>query len=52
MNIQFVRLDSDLIERVNEIAKERGEKVSDMVNEIVRTYLRSLGESSSHRAGS
>src|SRR5215470_6685609 len=39
MNIQFVRLEHDVVEEVNRIALESRRTVSDLVNEIVRRHL-------------
>jgi len=39
MNEQFVRLELDVCERVNEVARETRKKVSQVVNEILREYL-------------
>jgi predicted transcriptional regulator len=39
MNVQFVRLDDDVTETINQIALDRKQTVSDLVNEVVRKYL-------------
>lgn len=39
MNIQFVRLEHDICDRINELARDRGQTVSDLVNEILRRQL-------------
>jgi len=39
MNIQFIRLDEDVCDAVNRLAREQGRTVSDFVNEAVRAYL-------------
>jgi len=39
MNVQFVRLEHDVCERANEAAREQGERVSDLVNRILREHL-------------
>ena len=43
MNIQFVRLDHDVCETINQMALESRRTVSDLVNEIVRDHLIRLG---------
>jgi predicted transcriptional regulator len=40
MNIQFVRLDHDVCETINQIALESRRTVSDLVNDMVRQCLR------------
>ncbi len=42
MNVQFVRLDNDVIDPVNQMALERRQTVSDLVNEVIREYLEQL----------
>jgi hypothetical protein len=39
VNIQFVRLEEDICERINVQALEQQRTVSDLVNEIVRMHL-------------
>ncbi|HWC98784.1 MAG TPA: hypothetical protein VG456_18620 [Candidatus Sulfopaludibacter sp.] len=39
MNIQFVRLDDQVCETVNQLALQQRRTVSDLVNEILRTHL-------------
>jgi predicted transcriptional regulator len=39
MNIQYVRLEHDVCERVNEAARELGRTVSDLVNQVLREHL-------------
>ena len=39
MNIQYVRLDDDLCEILNRLAEEQGRKVSELVNELLRTGM-------------
>ncbi|HEY1339104.1 MAG TPA: ribbon-helix-helix protein, CopG family [Bryobacteraceae bacterium] len=39
MNIQYIRLDGDVCERLNRMANEERRTVSDVVNEILRHYL-------------
>jgi hypothetical protein len=39
MNEQFVRLELDVCERVNQMAREERKKVSEVVNEILRQFL-------------
>jgi hypothetical protein len=40
MNIQFVRLDHDVCETVNQIALESRRTVSDLVNDMLRECLK------------
>ncbi len=51
MDVQFVRLDDDISERVNRLAEQTRRRVSDLVNEILRTYLKTEGEAESGRSG-
>jgi hypothetical protein len=44
MNIQFVRLEQDVCELVNQMALAARRTVSDLVNEIVREHLRKTGQ--------
>lgn len=39
MNIQFVRLEDDICTRVNDMARDLGRTVSDLVNDILREHL-------------
>ena len=39
MNIEYIRLEGDVCERLNQMATERRRTVSDVVNEILRRYL-------------
>ena len=39
MNIQYVRLENDLCEILNQMAQEKRRTVSDLVNEILREQL-------------
>jgi hypothetical protein len=39
MNIQYVRLDDEICEIVNRMAEEQGRKVSEIVNEILRSNV-------------
>lgn len=43
MNIQFVRLEEDVCEKVNQMALESRRTVSDLVNEFVREQLKKEG---------
>ena len=43
MNIQYVRLEQDVCEKVNEMALQKRRTVSDLINEMVRERLRSEG---------
>ena len=40
MNIQFVRLEQDVCETINQMALQARRTVSDLVNEIVREHLK------------
>ena len=50
MDIQFIRLDPDLVQRINRLASEQNRTVSDLVNEIVRKSLG--GEKATEQAAS
>ena len=39
MNIQFVRLEHDVCDRINQVAREEGKTVSDLVNDILREHF-------------
>ncbi len=39
MNEQFVRLELDVCNKVNQLAKDARKKVSQLVNEMLREYL-------------
>ena len=39
MNIQFVRLELDVCEKLNEMAHEQRRTVSDLVNEMLRRQI-------------
>ena len=43
MNIQFVRLELDVCEKLNQMALQQRRTVSDLVNEILRGRLIQLG---------
>jgi len=43
MNIQFVRLELDVCEKVNQVAHEEHRTVSELVNELLRVQLRERG---------
>ncbi|HJT87861.1 MAG TPA: ribbon-helix-helix protein, CopG family [Bryobacteraceae bacterium] len=40
INIQFVRLENDVCEAVNRLADAASRNVSELVNEVLREYLR------------
>lgn len=42
MNIQFIRLEADVCERMNQLALEQRRTVSELVNEILRSELAQL----------
>ena len=42
MNIQFVRLEVDVCERLNRLALDQRRTVSELVNEMVRSRLAQL----------
>ena len=44
MNVQFVRLEDDVCQRVNQMAAEERKTVSSLVNEIVRGHLAERGK--------
>jgi hypothetical protein len=37
--IRFIRLDDDTCQYLNQLAQERNQRVSDLVNEILRNHL-------------
>jgi len=43
MNIQFVRLELDVCERLNLLAQEQRRTVSELTNEMLRSQLVQLG---------
>jgi hypothetical protein len=43
INIQFVRLELDVCEKVNEMAQEQRRTVSELVNEMLRAQLTQTG---------
>jgi predicted DNA-binding protein len=43
MNIQFVRLELDVCERLNQLAQEQRRTVSELTNELLRSQLVQLG---------
>jgi len=43
MNIQFVRLESDVCEQLNQLALQQRRTVSELVNEMLRLQLIRLG---------
>jgi hypothetical protein len=43
MNIQFVRLESDVCEQLNRLALEQRRTVSELANEMLRSQLAQLG---------
>ena len=42
MNIQFIRLEDDVCERINRVAQEQKRTVSELVNEILREFLQQV----------
>ena len=44
INIQFVRLELDVCEKVNEMAQEQRRTVSELVNEMLRAQLAQTGD--------
>ena len=44
MDIQFVRLESDVCEVLNRMAREQRRRVSDLVNQFLREHLHELNE--------
>lgn len=43
INIQFVRLENDVCEAVNRLADAGSRNVSELVDEVLREYLRRMG---------
>jgi len=43
MNIQFVRLESDVCEQLNQLALQQRRTVSELANEMLRLQLIQLG---------
>ena len=50
MNIQYVRLNEDVCEILNDMARDGRQTVSDLVNQILREYLRRPQETAAARA--
>jgi len=44
MNVQFVRLNDEVCESLNNLARESRRTVSDLVNEILSDHLRQIRE--------
>jgi predicted transcriptional regulator len=44
VDIQFVRLDDDVREMVNKLARQSTRRVSDIVNEVLREWMRQASE--------
>ena len=42
MNIQFIRLDSDVCVILNEMARDKSRTVSELVNDVLRAHLRAV----------
>jgi predicted DNA-binding protein len=46
MNIQYIRLENDVCQTLNDLAQEARRTVSDLVNDILRKYLQERSEPS------
>ena len=52
MNIQFVRLDDDICNTLNRMAADKKRTVTEMVNDILRDYLRKIAREAREDAAS